>query len=482
MGGATPNRTLLGLEPDDVAGRPFVEPDRDVEAEAGIEGEGCDDDDEVDLEGITHGWTVHQRLCDFGIATLLPLADLRRHHAIIDGRIAFYLVKRHNKSMPAGKKIMEVTEDRVIERYFTPALRFMKRRKKERRKRSTKRTRRQYVRAGIGCFVPKNGIAKSFQTDSVASTLTFDIPIQHEERVLVKRQNFDAMIATFTPVEKAAFLGARRIAVDPGDVNTEVSVELGRAKVGQHREQISTHLSKKYYERRTLKKQHATWEAGRRRDSPAYKQAIDELSRAGTWKTTNTEKLDLMIRTKARAWRALCEELVYNKEHVKWKMRMYRKRRMVLDQTARRMVDPKKVHVVDKKKRGVIVGYGNGTFGSMGPRLQMIKAVIRVLKTLRKEGRPVAMLVFVDEFRTTMLCHRCHKKTKSPRKRNCKGHSVEDHRFRDCPHCGDPTTPTKRWGRDANAALNILRNLSAMVEQTEIPVPFRRATKAGDVL
>ena len=470
-------RSLLGLNPDDVAGRPFMDPDPEAEAE--VDGEGDDaDDDDVDMEAITNGWAIHRRLCGFGITTLLPLADLRRHHAIIDGRVAFHLVKRHNKAMPARKKIREVTEARVIRTYFTPTLGFLKRRKRERRKKKNTRTRRQYVRAGIGCFIPKHGIAKSFQTDSVASTLTFDVPIQHEERVLVKRKNFDAMITALSPVEKAVLL----IAVDPGDVNTQASVELGRGKEGQHREPIETHLSRKYYERRTLKNQHAAWEAGRRRDSPAYKQAIDEMSRAGTWKTTDVDKLDAMIRTKARAWSALREELVYSKEHVKWKMRMYRKRRMVLDQTARRMVDPKKVHVVDKRTRGIIVGYGNGTFGSRGPRLQMIRAVIRVLKTLRKEGRPVAMLVFVDEFRTTMLCHRCHKKTKSPMKKTCKGNWVEDHRFRDCSHCGDLTTPKKRWGRDSNAALNILRNLSAMIEQTMIPVPFRRDTKAVDVL
>ena len=490
-------RSLLGLESDDVAGLPFVEP-IEAEDEADGGGDNEDDDDAIDLRAIARGWIVHRRLCDFGIATLLPLADLRRHHAIIDARIAFHLVKRHNKDVVAApldafgrktcKKIREVPEDKILAAYFTPSVRFLKRRKAKRRKSSKQRkssnrspSRRQYIHSGVGRFVPKDGEAKSFQTDSVAATLTFDVPIRHEERVIVKRQNWEAMLQQLSEAEMSTLLEARRIAVDPGDVNTVASIELGRAKIGEHREPIEMHLSKKYYERRTLKKQHARWETSRRRNNPAYQQAIDELSRAGTWKSTNIEKLDIMINTKARAWPALREELVFNKEHVEWKMRMYRKRRMVLDQTARRMVDPKQAHVVGKKKRGIIVGYGNGTFGSMGPRLQMIRAVIRALKTLRKEGRPVAMLVFVDEFRTTMLCHRCHRRTKSPRKKNCKGYSVEDHRFRDCSHCGDITTPTKRWGRDSNAALNILRNLSAMIEQTEIPVPFRRETAAKDV-
>jgi hypothetical protein len=251
-----------------------------------------------------------------------------------------------------------------------------------------------------------------------------------------------------------------------------------------HRPQINTHLSKKYYERRTFRKQHAEWEASRRRYNVAYARAIVDLSKAGTWKTTDPEKMDAMLAAKAAAWSSLRQELVFDKQHAIWKMKMYRRRRMVLDQAARRLLDPKvegkPVH--DKKTRGIVVGYGNGKFGSMGPRVQMIRAVVRILKAMRTPTRPLTLLVFVDEFRTTLLCHRCFGKTASPRKKTCKGNSVEDHRFRDCPHCGLQTTNKKRWGRDENAALNILRNLSCLLERTPVPAPFQRSTAPADLL
>ena len=280
----------------------------------------------------------------------------------------------------------------------------------------------------------------------------------------------------------AQLVDARRIAIDPGDVNTIASVELGRKPKGDAgpRPAIHTHLSKRYYEKRTFREQHAAWEAGRRRLNHPYRQAIDILARAGTWKTTDPTQLDAMIGAKATAWSALRGELVFDNEHALWKMRMYRRRRMVLDQAARRMVNPTKEHIVGKKKRGIIVGMGNATFKSQGPRLQMIKAILRMLKAMRTSGSAFVAFVFVDEFRTTMLCHRCHRRTTSPKKNTCQCRMVEDHRYRDCPHCGDQTTQ-KRWGRDSNAALNILRNLSALVDGTEIPVPFRRSTPAIEV-
>jgi hypothetical protein len=49
----------------------------------------------------------------------MPLADLKLHHAIIDARIAFPLVKGLNKKLKKGNKIREVSEDRVLETFFT---------------------------------------------------------------------------------------------------------------------------------------------------------------------------------------------------------------------------------------------------------------------------------------------------------------------------------------------------------------------------
>jgi hypothetical protein len=184
------------------------------------------------------------------------------------------------------------------------------------------RARKQFLRAGIGCFVPRGGVLKSFQTDSVAATAAFSVPIRHRAKTMIKRLDMPAMMASLDKGMRLKVLNSRRCAVDPGDVNTLAAVELGRrfvvsGEVGlvpsagldpalpdelmpcaglhpalpdEHRPQIKTHLSKKNYERRTFRHKHARWEVRRRRDNQEYGEAMNILARAGTtWKTTDTD-------------------------------------------------------------------------------------------------------------------------------------------------------------------------------------------------
>ena len=93
---------------------------------------------------------------------------------------------------------------------------------------------------------------------------------------------------------------------------------------------------------------------------------------------------------------------------------------MLLDQTVQRILSPKKDHVPDKRSKAVVVGYGNATFGTRGPRLLMIKAMVRAMRDLRNRGLP-AVLVYVDEFRTTQRCHRCLEVLRQPYKKTSCG-------------------------------------------------------------
>lgn len=262
---------------------------------------------------------------------------------------------------------------------------------------------------------------------------------------------------------------------------------------------IHTHLSLKNYERRSLKHRHSLFECQRRKKSSAYREAINTLAEAGKWSTADPTALDVMLAAQARAWPGLLDELVDKKEHVKWKMLSYRRRRMLLDQTVQRILRPTKDHVPDRRKRGIVFGYGNAAFGTRGPRLLMIKAMVRAMRDLRNRGLP-AILVFVDEFRTTQRCHRCLEVLSQPYKKTAKGRAQEDRRYkdchacgcaschpqaclgwpedapprlRDCPLCGTKAAP-KRWGRDSNAALNMLTKLSIAMEGRELPKAFRR--------
>ena len=138
---------------------------------------------------------------------------------------------------------------------------------------------------------------------------------------------------------------------------------------------------------------------------------------------------------------------------------------MILDQTASRILRPVTERMKADKERAVIVGYGNAKFPSRGPTLQLLKAIIRRMREMRMRGI-VALLVFIDEFRMTVTCHRCHGPTTDERVSRTR-------RFRDCQACGTEKAP-KRWGRDSNAALNILRLLSALLRGEERPEAFRR--------
>jgi hypothetical protein len=273
---------------------------------------------------------------------------------------------------------------------------------------------------------------------------------------------------------------------------------------GGHRAVIHSHLSLRNYERRSLRHRHRAFEAKRRGDNPAYQAAIRTLAQAGTWGTADAALLDAMFTAQAQAWPALLAELVDKKDHVKWKMLAYRRRRMLLDQTVRRILSPKKDHVPDRRSRGVVVGYGNATFGTRGPRLLMINAMVRAMRDLRNRGLP-AVLVFVDEFRTTQRCHRCLEVLRQPYKKTSRGLYQEDRRYKDChacgcaschpqaclgwmeddtprlhdcPLCGTEAAP-KRWGRDSNAALNMLAKLRITLEGRELPAAFQRVQAFG---
>jgi hypothetical protein len=267
------------------------------------------------------------------------------------------------------------------------------------------------------------------------------------------------------------------VGIDPGDNNTFAAVELvRRSRCAPHREAVHTHLSRRRYEKRSWRDKAAAWEASRRRDNPSYGEAIAQLGQAGSWTTSDAVEMDEMLRCYARVWAALRGELVESKDHVLLKMRTKRKRRMMLDQAASRIVRPK--GVPDVKNRGLVVGYGNARWKSRGPRVKMIQALVRAMRTLRREGRP-AVLVFIDEWCTSKCCHRCFGVMTTPKARRTNGGWREDRRFRDCPHCGTQAAPI-RWGRDSNAALNMLRKLDAILRNKTLPPALTRPERVQE--
>lgn len=88
---------------------------------------------------------------------------------------------------------------------------------------------------------------------------------------------------------------------------------------------------------------------------------------------------------------------------------------------------------------GIFVGYGNGskrtTSGRCVPKQALKDAFKRVLKTFSHHMKIAAMMLSIDEFRTSMLCHMCHNKlTVLTKKGPSRGVMVENRDVRSCMH------------------------------------------------
>ena len=484
-------RQECGLFPEDVIGPSVpdfaatVTEDQAMAAAVG-EGDGGDDDEAgPPRSAFEASWEIHVRMSQHGAMSMLPLFKFTRSHAIIDGRIMRHLVLRYNNRRMNNELAAPVVDEKqVMEHYFKLSRDDYVAKRKSKRKGKKKATRKQYHRAGTGRFVPSGGKLITVNTDGVSAVATFDVPIRREKQLLFKNEplrgikaqgvhssppqpimhpsgEFEALSAD----DVAALRKARLIGGDPGDNNPLTIAELVRTN-GKRVPRIQ-HLSRKNYEGRTRRRRFQAWEAQRRRDNPEYDAAMLQLSLAGAWASGDPEVLDRMLQTMGECWNTMVDEVTVPVVRAKHRMVSYRKQRMVLDQTATRMLAPA---LQADKRRAVVVGFGKAKFKSRGPCVKLLQALLRRMKDMRRRGI-VAILVFIDEFRTTCNCHRCFGFTTDER-------ISADRRFRDCRVCGTEAAP-KRWGRDSNAALNMLRKLDCLLRGVELPPEFRRPEQLG---
>ena len=94
-------RQWLGLDDLDIVGHPIAQPmEEEDEMLAEVAGDGDQDEEGGDADSsFQSAWAVHSRLCERGVTTMLPLASLSRQHAMLDGRIVYYIVRRFNRTV-----------------------------------------------------------------------------------------------------------------------------------------------------------------------------------------------------------------------------------------------------------------------------------------------------------------------------------------------------------------------------------------------
>jgi len=281
--------------------------------------------------------------------------------------------------------------------------------------------------------------------------------------------------------------------VDPGDVNAHSSFATAQLDPNSPCDQSfwspkqapsgkSTRLSNKYYLRSSLATQHRGWEKGRCATRPEFRNAMRALADCGTWRTHDPEALLAMAQCLEQHAEVMRAEMVDDKQRALNRMLRWRRKRSCLDQAAARLLAP----ALAARPELISVGLGNGKWRSHGPsapKKELWRALKRKLKdlVLNRTGVVRAVLVSVDEFRTTMLCSVCHHvMAERTKRRPGDGKVISDRDFRDCTHCGTEAAPKAR-NRDGDAGKSILFKLHVFLKGEELPENYRRghALKKG---
>jgi hypothetical protein len=152
-------------------------------------------------------------------------------------------------------------------------------------------------------------------------------------------------------------------------------------------------------------------------------------------------------------------------------------RRRALDLVANRLIPP--LPEEDDDDEG---GGGGGPQAAPPPKGTLFvvgrgKFSVEVRDHLRRVRRDV-VFVSIDEFRSSMLCSRCHSVLKPMIARSTSTllqHYEPVYSVRVCPNCSH-----RMWNRDVNAAINLLKIFEYAHSHGGVaPDAFRRGTNAG---
>jgi hypothetical protein len=251
---------------------------------------------------------------------------------------------------------------------------------------------------------PTGWIPTSAGTDGVSVCVTLTRPVEPSgpvdglaEKGVAKKATYEERLAQFV----ARHGRPHKVAEDPGRVALSTTAQKGHdGKFVHNRHSRRQHL------RWTLQGRRQYAEEDRRRKAPLLGLAIRELASAGTWMTTHIAHFTRMLVTQMMVHDILVTEYVDDVWYAKWRMLMWRRKRMVVMQyyaaTTRRLAT---------RNEPVVFGYGDSGFAASGrgeqavPTSGKIYLLHRVARCL-KDVHPV-MVVPVDERCTTMKCHGC---------------------------------------------------------------------------
>ena len=203
------------------------------------------------------------------------------------------------------------------------------------------------------------------------------------------------------------------------------------------------------------------------------------MAETGGWKSRDLQGYKETMKVFHEHGKLMMEHYI-QKDYTKFKMMSYRRKQSVIIQRFAHFIDVDKStkfalsnRVRHPISKGIVVGVGNASFAPSGkgetpvPTTGIIKLLSRYLKCRGMEYK----IVQVDEFRTTKCCHQCGNVLDNLR--DSETHHVI-RGLKSCRHCGTTKTDPVLLNRDANAAINILLCLEAMVNGRERPKYLKR--------
>jgi hypothetical protein len=460
--------------------------------------------------------------------SLLPVARYARSYVPIDSRLMGALIAVYNKDKPDKPIVRPAKGEALAAMVPEPSLATLKRRRsllRRAQERMGPTAKKRGAACGLGlCKWPQGAELTSIRTDGVGVSLCFTVTGRKPARTFDSSADVQQVLQGRTRV---AYAG-----VDPGSVNPVTvqaaylpdSLDLNASpdsfwwrsrtdcsagcthegcicgcSSSSERTPVRTEgsvLSAGTYYKRGLIRQQQRWQKKRRSKHPSYVAACSGLSETGTWKTPDTQ-----------SFRAMCSRLnglaadfhSYDVESVdaaKRRMLLFRRKRSLLDQTAQRAVDMalKTAEKAGEHADALVMGYGNAS--TKTPRgcapvphkelrtafrraLDRVKAKAAQGSRIVQRGPRVVLLLSIDEFRTSMLCHVCHEKMVERKiKLPGSGRECPDRNFRFCSHCGSATEGARKRSRDGNAADNMLYKAWLLAKGLEMPTAFRRPSQA----
>ena len=395
----------------------------------------------------------------------VPISKMGRVHVTID----------QSKVLPALVHKFNLPEESTIETIFgldTISLKDkhrVKRRSIRKHRRTVCKNRHSKTRArmstvcnGMGIFKllskNKNCKPRSIMTDGVSLCIRYGT-------LITKKSSNN------TPTETLAGFVSRTNAIlcadDPGRVNL--------AQLTKRYEKGYRHMrfTRVMYKSVGLSTRIQAERTKRKHAAPDVMEMEALLADAGGWKARNEDGYLNALRVFRNHGQCMLEHYG-QKEYTKFKMLSYRRTQSVIMQRFANFidVDNKNVHQKHSATQGIVLGIGNASFAPTGkgetsvPTTRMAKLFDRYLNSRNIPHR----LESVDEYCSTKNCHGCGNELTTLRDKET--HYVI-RGLKSCCHCGTITDPIF-LNRDANAAINLLLCLEAMVAGKDRPQHLQR--------